>query len=280
MTVNTIGSQTYIDGLKSALNDAKCVLDIAKAEMAGAQTAYDNAKSWKDLMAEYWERVQKTNELAEEILGCITRVYGHMDKVGQNTNNGNDTLNLLVNAAKLVSQCGDTLKSKVGELQYKIKCLDNQNLETSKGILKCLTELDEAITVAQTAACTAIEKSLDALEESCDLTTSINGTNGLKEMLQAIEINIKTGSKPGLRDPDLKPLGRKPKFPLTTMDCDYYDYVKKQSQDDEGKQGTAVMECALAKAELDEKRNVKDLAQAKYDAIDAALKAALAAKKC
>jgi len=279
MTLTTMGSQVYIDGLETALEEAVCVLDLAKANLKNAQNKYSSAKIWKQLLTAYWDRVQKTNELAEAILGSIPNLIVHYGKVCDNTDEGNAAVNLIVNAAKLVAQCADSLKSKVQSLQYKIACLNDPNLDQSKGILKCLNDLNTSIDTAQTAACIAIEKSLKVLESSCNLATSLNEENGLKTNLNQMEANIKLGAKPGLEDIDLTTLGRKPKFPLTTRDCDYYDYLKKQAYAGEP-MGSAIRECEAALEDLENKQNVKDMAQAKHDAVHAALKAALAAKKC
>lgn len=283
MTVSTstrINSQAYIESLKEALKDAACVLDLANAELAAAQSAYDNANSWKGLLVEYWSRVKATDDLATELKGSITRVFNHAGKVGDNTIEGNKAILLLVNAVKLMSNCGDTLKNELQELKFKIDCLDNSDLDSKKGILKCLNELNDATTVAQTAACLAIETTLDSLEESAYLRYFINGSDGLKENITAIGKNLSSGSKDGLRDAELKIRDTKPVFPLSHPDCDYYDYLKKQAQDEGGNKGVAVAACITAKAELDDKKDVKDSAQAKYDAVEAALNAALSAKKC
>ena len=273
MTLNLIKSQKYIDGLEDSKFKAGCLLDVAKANLKTAEDGYNNANTWKNVISEYWVRVQKTNELANKLISmeCMDNMIDHAKKIGINVSKSKQAIQLLVNAIKLVSDCGDELKSLVQSLQYKIKCLDNLELNAtkSKGILKLLDELDAAITEAQTCSCVAIENSLDALEASWNLNVLVNGDidnyselemsgeKGLRRIIEDLKTHIDTGKKPSWIDAKIKPTDDAPNFPLTTDDCDYYDYVEGEASENSTPPGDAIIKCLDAQKTLEEAKKYK-----------------------
>lgn len=283
-----INAQEYIDALKEAKFNAKCELDNKTANLAQVTLAYQNAKSWKSIVSEYWKRIDATNQLAKEILeSCLKNAMSHSTIIGKNAHHSKNAIALLGNATKIVSDCIDEMKISIQALLFEIKCLESSEISPSNGVYKCLTDLDKALSEAQTAACLAFEKALVVLEGSWKLNTCINGEID-NSNVNANPDSLNSGEKKGLRSSfkDMKNListgtnetcemktvkdGNLPNFP---MGEGYFNDIKSTDE-------AAIEACNKAKSAMTDAESSKDKAQAKYDAICSALDAALAARKC
>ncbi|MCB0628406.1 MAG: hypothetical protein KDD15_01700 [Lewinella sp.] len=292
-------SQEYIDRLKDQLDAANRALKNANANWSKAKKEHGNALTWKGLLETQWKSIQLTHELANSLLIDLESMEAQARNVCSNVECMQYALILFIRELRDTVVKVEELAALMKNLMDRVACLTDPVLNPNESIMLHLTNLQKMIEESLVMLLDGIRASLKAIQAGNLLKLCIcndkDGDYGLIfNLVQIIDL-LKTATRCGpsrqadidesqtigectitLPDPDCRTEQKPYVLCEAGEDCESSEYWQETKQDYE----TACQLVKEKKCVVDHYNNCRELAQAQYDAISTALKAAQEAKAC
>lgn len=271
MAFNKDTVQQYLDRLKKDVKAADQELTNALAQEAYKRSALEKKKRWSDVLRDLLTTITETNRLGMIYLGTLERTRKYNEKSGKNARLCIDAIKILICEAKKLLDCSEVLKGQIKVLTDRI---DNKIPPRGpNSIIANLTGLKTATDDAVVAIKDAIKALLTTYHEEEDLWGLLAGEKGLLYQVVGSYKLMTDGKKPDLEDCASCNPQKTPLFPMDDESCDFYTKTKRQYEDtlEELKDLQKDVEVVACKREF---------AQARKNALDKALAAAVAAKAC
>ncbi|WP_020598751.1 hypothetical protein [Spirosoma panaciterrae] len=279
---NSQPAEDYVELWIKQAQDAANDLSIKKAAFSELDTQFKNNTEWEQRLKLYWDALQKTDRLAEDIASEINLFYDQAEELCQN-------IRWLTRSTKnLIGLLWET-HYHTEELQELITALSNDiNTVLQNGnIWQAKEDLKKKTTAAMIALEEAIKPMLDALRIVIMLRSSIcrndwdyglnksnnEGENGLVGKLD--ELKKYFNWRPDDGDNLVCELYDRPVYRTITMPLNgdaYYKNTKAQYE-------KASKEVASTRTKLEDAKKARDLAQSRKTGLDNAIKAAQEARK-
>lgn len=271
MAFNKDTVQKYLDRLQKDVIAADQELANAAAQEACKRSAYEKKKRWADVLKDLLGTITETNRLGMIYLGTLERTRKYNEKVGKNASLCIDAIKILICEAKKLLDCSEVLKGKIRELTDRI-----DNKIPSKGpnsIIGNLSSLKTASDDAVAAIRDAIKALLATYHEEEDLLGLLAGEKGLLYQVTGSYKLMTDGKKPGVEECASCNPQKTPLFPMDDESCDFYTKTKRQYEE-------TLEELKALLKDIEVVSCKREFAQARKNALDKALAAALAAKSC
>ncbi|HVI44770.1 MAG TPA: hypothetical protein VM802_07865 [Chitinophaga sp.] len=271
MALNNDTVQQYIDRLKKESTEAGQHLDSAKAEESKKAGALDKTRRWSGVLGDVLGTVTETNRLGMIYLGTLERTRQKNEKIGENASLSVEAVKILICETRKVLDCSEVLKGLIKILSDRIDCKIPSNGPGS--ILNLLQALKAAMDVALAAIKDAVNLLLATYHLEEELWEQLAGENGTLKQVTDMHTLVTDARKPGVGDCASCHPKKVPVFPMDDEACDFYTKTKHQYEE-------ALEDLKRLQKELEKATCKREFAQARKEALDSALAAALAAKAC
>jgi hypothetical protein len=271
MAFNKDSVQQYLDRLRKDVIAADQELTNAAAQEAYKRSALDKKKRWSDVLKDLLATITETNRLGMIYLGTLERTRKYNEKSGKNARLCIDAIKILICEAKKLLDCSEVLKGQIKVLTDRI-----DNKIPAKGpnsIVANLTGLKTATDDAVTAIKDAIKALLATYHEEEDLWGLLAGEKGMLYQVVGSYKLMTDGKKPDLEDCASCHPQKTPLFPMDDESCDFYTKTKRQYEE-------TIEELKDLQKDVEVVSCKREFAQARKNALDKALAAAIAAKAC
>lgn len=269
--VHAESSQDYIDRLKRAHKRAERRVKFWTNIANNAQVAFDDVDRRLTNIKEFFDRIEKTNDLSKGVKRSLHRARFQAGKICRNTGCTVHAIEHLVLDVKNVSECTEVLKMQVKDLVDRIGKLNDPILDKNRGIYGHLSKLQLKMGEAMTLVVDMINKTLDLLKAGNHLDASVcDDSNGLEAVLNNMLALLATGNKPGLEASTIEPVHG---FPMDNApNNDYYDKLKVERDNTQ-------TEYDRKQSKLTRYKRYLEMATSRRDATKKALDAAVNALK-
>lgn len=226
----------------------------------------------RNVIADYWEEMQVTNNLAKEVELALHKAKGHSWRVARTSHYGLKAIKSLTVDVRDMYESAEILRDLIQELVTRIDRLNDPGLNPAQSIYKMLNDFKTQVEAALAATVEAVTATLNVLKSSEILDKALGDEeDGIQRQLKDMITHLRTGKKPGLEDEGLPEYGPVPTFPLEDCDDDYYDRLKKEA--------TRIDTLYNHKEEMIQRLEEKKVIYiSKRDTVDKALTAALEAR--
>ncbi len=197
-------STAYINELRFKRRRAIFRYNLAKTRADNIQAIIDAKTGLKNKLREYWDKIQQTDQLAQNVINTIDRYASLMKRVAFNAELTNMALKgLTIDSEESARKTEDIEDFFEENIKYPISCLTPaQQPVPNSPITAALNALETAIRDAMPAASDAVVKSLKAYQHTqmlSDFVGDQEGNKGLSkaflEMRRIIHIDDHPGSK-------------------------------------------------------------------------------------
>jgi DNA repair exonuclease SbcCD ATPase subunit len=270
--------QAYIDKLEKQKKIADGIYLKALADLDKAQKDYGKALAWETLLKTYWENIQKTDRLAEDLCTTLSQSVTQASSVQDMADCAVEAFKNMVSDAQKVAKCAEALKAYADTLK---NCLSG--MSQTDPLYKGLKELYDAIVLAFECIKASLLEMLAVLKDAQTILSQIKPDNGIEETLREILAAFKSTNEKSYYKYDGSwspcPIPENPAFPLKDhiTTGDYYSTLTADLNTvtdclyDSNNGLRKIMEDALKAA---------NEAKACLDSLNAALAAAKAAIAC
>ena len=281
MTVDS-NVQQYIDELKHKLREAEKDYTQKTDRESKLRDGVQKKKDYSGALKGLLDQMLSTSDLGIAHIKLLRRARKQAEKVGRNAGLGISAIEIMICETEKTINCTEQLFIYIRQLTDRIehcKVAVTDEKKSVTGVAKQLRiEIEKAI-VNTVELLKALYKALELQEE---VSVVISAKRGLAYELNAQKFHMKYGTRNDPSDTDdPEDLAEcasctkrdKPIFPMNDPQCDVYTRLHNAYEAEK---------TALAKLQeaLESATGEREKAQAKKEALDAALKAALAAKSC
>ena len=172
-----------LEDWESDLKGISNKLQMTLQEKQGHTAKHTNAMAWESKLSTFWQCIQVTDNLTQEIAGQLELFLGQTKLVCKNIDCSKTAISFLYCRVKKIFICTDKLKEKLLDFFMKLDCLGDDTINiNSSFIVQCVTnisaKLDQAIVKQQELLKKMIDilKCINEIEKAiCEDDCSVEG---------------------------------------------------------------------------------------------------------